>query len=130
MAQTPPKADLDSNGHTFLEKKKGAPLTFYTPGGEISTYGNIDVSLDAAAKNVGPRPLGPNGLPPVGNWGWTPAVSTNLSYFGIRGFQNLSNQPFQFVYQLEGGFDVSATRGTKESTSSQSNHGQWRVVFA
>jgi hypothetical protein len=33
-------------GHGFLEKKPGNPLTFYTPGGEITAYGNIDVSFD------------------------------------------------------------------------------------
>ena len=35
--------DIDSNGHRFLEKKPGKDLTFYTPGGEITAYGQLDV---------------------------------------------------------------------------------------
>ena len=35
--------DLDANGHGYLEHKHGDPLTFYTPGGEITAYGNLDV---------------------------------------------------------------------------------------
>lgn len=112
---------LDSNGHYFLEKKEGNPLTFYTPGGEITGYGNIDVSLDDSSKNVGTLNL--NGAsPPVGNFGWLPAVSTNSSYLGVRGFQRLPNLgTTNFLYQFEVGFDVSATPGTKESNFSQSN---------
>jgi predicted porin len=120
-AAQPAKEDLDSHGHSFLERKKGKSLTFYTPGGEITAYGNIDVSLDATSKNVGGTLIGPDGNKPIGNFGWQPAISTNLSYFGVRGFQELGNQPFQFVYQFEGGFDVSATPGAKESNSNQSN---------
>ena len=113
-------AELDANGHGFLEHKKGTPLTFYTPGGEISGYGNLDVSIDAATKNVGSLPSA-GGQHPVGNWGWMPDISTNNSYFGIRGFQNLGSHPFQFVYQLEGGFEISAAPSIKESSSSESN---------
>ena len=36
----------------FFRHKKGDPLTFETPGGEITAYGNIDVSFDAASKSV------------------------------------------------------------------------------
>src|SRR5947208_4822258 len=34
----------------FFRHKKGDPLTFQTPGGEITGYGQIDVSFDAASK--------------------------------------------------------------------------------
>src|ERR1700733_7187147 len=44
--------DLDANGHGYLEHKHGDPLTFYTPGGEITAYGNLDVSLDDTSKDV------------------------------------------------------------------------------
>ncbi len=103
-AMTPPPAkaasvQLDGNGHYYLEKKVGDPLTFYTPGGEITAYGNIDVSLDATSKDV--RSLTLNGAtPPVGNFGWMPAVSTNLSYLGVRGFQRIDSIQSNFVYQL------------------------------
>jgi hypothetical protein len=112
---------IDSGGHRFLERKPGNPLTFFTPGGEITAYGNIDVSFDDTAKNVKSTPLAPGVAPPVGNFGWMPAISTNLSYLGVRGFQRLPDVPFNFVYQLEVGFDVSATPGLKETNSNLSD---------
>ena len=121
---TPPRSltapEIDANGHGFLEHKKGNPLTFYTPGGEITGYGNIDVSIDDTTKSWNNFDL--NGAtPPVGNFGWLPAISSNSSYLGVRGFQTLPNFPFNFVYQLEVGFDVSATPGPKQSNSNLSN---------
>ncbi|MDR3468723.1 MAG: porin [Xanthobacteraceae bacterium] len=111
---------LDDNGHYFMERKVGDPLTFYTPGGEITAYGNIDVSLDGTSKDV--RTLNLNGATaPVGNFGWMPAVSTNLSYLGVRGFQRVPSISSNFVYQLELGFDVSATPGLKETNSNLTN---------
>src|SRR5581483_77340 len=54
---TPPisvvSPEVDEYGHGFLEHKKGNPLTFYTPGGEITGYGNIDVSVDDTTKAWG-----------------------------------------------------------------------------
>ena len=47
----------DCNGHRFLEKKPGKDLTFYTPGGEITAYGQLDVSLDGATKNAKSGPV-------------------------------------------------------------------------
>jgi predicted porin len=117
-ASLPVKASGD--GWYFIHKP-GSNLTFETPGGETTFYGNLDVSFDGAAKNVGSLRL-PNGVTgPVGNFGWMPDISTNSSYFGIRGFQRLPNQNFNFVYQLEAGFDISATPGVKETNSVSSN---------
>src|ERR1017187_2744006 len=62
---------LDSNGHAFLERKPGKDLTFFTPGGEITAYGQFDVSLDATTKNAGSLNLDDN-TGPVGNFGWMP----------------------------------------------------------
>jgi predicted porin len=58
---------------------------------------------------------------PVGNFGWMPAISTNLSYLGVRGFQHLPGMESNFLYQLELGFDISATPGLKETNSNVSN---------
>jgi predicted porin len=121
---TPPQSltapEIDANGHGFLEHKKGNPLTFYTPGGEITGYGNIDVSIDDTTKSWGNFDLNGSSSP-VGNFGWLPAISSNSSYLGVRGFQQLPNFPFNFVYQLEVGFDVSATPGLKQSNSNISD---------
>jgi predicted porin len=107
-------------GHGFFERKPGERLTFYTPGGELTVYANIDLSLDTATKGLGGK-LGPDGNPPVGMIGWLPDISTNLSYIGVRGFQTLKNLPFNFIYQLETQIDIAATSGTGESNSNESN---------
>src|ERR1700761_3404823 len=120
--------EIDKNGHGFLEHKKGNPLTFYTPGGEITGYGNIDVSFDDTTKalggNINTNPVFTGGSEPypIGNFGWLPAISSNSSYLGVRGFQNLPNFPANFVYQLEVGFEVSATPGLKQSNSQISDN--------
>jgi predicted porin len=129
---TPPPAlvapEIDANGHGFLEHKKGNPLTFYTPGGEITGYGNIDVSFDDTAKEFGgninnnPNTTGGSEPTPLGNMGFMPAISTNSSYLGVRGFQRVPNFPFNFVYQLEVGFDVSSTPGARQSNSNLSDN--------
>jgi len=131
-ARTPVKTGwggLDSNGHAFLERKPGKDLTFFTPGGEITAYGQFDVSLDAATKDAKGLPVVPantilTGTPgdmPVGNFGWMPDISTNISYLGVRGFQRIPGQSFNFVYQFEAGIDISAAAGTKQSNSNLSN---------
>ncbi len=112
--------EVDQNGHTYLEHKKGNPLTFYTPGGEITAYGNFDVSFDYTSKDVKGLQLNGN-TPPIGNFGWMPAISTNLSYLGVRGFQRVGDQPFNFVYQFEAGIDISAFPSNKQSNSNLSN---------
>ncbi|WP_072816623.1 porin [Bradyrhizobium erythrophlei] len=122
---TPPPAleapEIDKNGHGFLEHKKGNPLTFYTPGGEITGYGNIDISFDDTTKSLTNMNL--NGASsPVGNFSWLPAISTNTSYLGVRGFQRIENFPLNFVYQLELGFDLSATPGLKQTNSQISDN--------
>jgi predicted porin len=114
----------------FFRHKKGDPLTFETPGGEITAYGNIDVSFDGASKSVtgwtgsaANQHCGYGGgfCTPTGNFGWNPDISTNLSYLGVRGFQKLPNSDLRFVYQLEAGFDVSAFPSNRQSNSNLSN---------
>jgi predicted porin len=128
-APTPPRSltapEIDVNGHGFLEHKKGNPLTFYTPGGEITGYGNIDLSVDDTTKmlgNMNTTFAGGSEPFPTGNFGWMPAISSNSSYLGVRGFQYLPNFPANFVYQLEVGFDVSSTPGLKQSNSQISDN--------
>ncbi|MGB6311977.1 MAG: hypothetical protein WBG13_05325, partial [Pseudolabrys sp.] len=127
-AAIPGLGDIDSNGHRFLERKPGKDITFYTPGGEITTYGQLDVSLDGATKNTKSGPVVPDntlistpGTMPVGNFGWMPDISTNISYLGVRGFQRLPMHDFNFVYQFEAGVDISVTPGTRQTNSNLSN---------
>jgi predicted porin len=112
----------------FFRHKPGDPLTFETPGGEITGYGNIDVSFDGASKTVTgwfSSPLNQHGCGgnciATGNFGWMPDISTNLSYLGVRGFQRLPGSDWRFVYQLEAGFDVSAFPSNRQTNSNLSN---------
>jgi predicted porin len=119
------ESEIDAQGHGYLEHKKGNPLTFYTPGGEITAYGNIDISVDDTTKMLGNMDTtfaGGSELLPTGNFGWLPAISSNSSYLGVRGFQRLPNFPANFVYQFELGFDVSATPGLKQTNSQISDN--------
>src|SRR5262252_1295265 len=74
----------------FLERKPGDGFTLLTRGGEITLYGMFDVSLDYTTKGLGGVTLD-GASPPVGNTGWMLAISSNLSYVGVRGFQSLVN---------------------------------------
>jgi predicted porin len=106
--------------HGFFERKPGDKLTFYVPGGEFTAYGNMDLSFDVITKGLGGE-IGPDGNPPVGNMGWIPDVSTNISYIGVRGFQNVNGLPFNFIYQIETQMDIAAQSGTSETNSNESN---------
>ena len=105
--------------HEFLQRKPGDGVTFLTRGGEVSIYGNLDLSIDDSTKGIGNMTVG--GVAPPGNNGWMPDISSNLSYVGVRGFQSMGGFPANFVYQLETQIDVSATSGTYGSNSNTSS---------
>ena len=125
VANLPVKAEAADGW--FFRHKPGDSLTFETPGGEITGYGNFDVSFDGAAKSVNgifTSPLNANGgvVSPNGNFGWMPDISTNLSYLGVRGFQKVPGlDAVHFVYQFEAGIDISALPGDKQTNSNLSN---------
>jgi predicted porin len=124
----------------YFRHKPGSGLTFLTPNGQITAYGQLDVSLDFTTKGIenmvtpnvpfaatNPSAIGGGGLPVGGhNLGWMPALSTNLSYVGIRGYQNIGgfglkdDSGLKFVYQLETQIDVTATAGISDSGSNES----------
>ncbi len=108
----------------YFRHQPGPGLIFVTPNGQVSFYGQLDVSLDATTKGISDKLAGPDvfgNIHPVGNVGWLPALSTNLSFVGVRGFQNIGDSGVRFVYQLETGIDVTAQSGIAESDSNQSN---------
>jgi len=113
----PPKAPAPPQVLTI--SPKGPGLTFLTNGGTVQLYGNLDVAMDFATKGL--RGVYPesNNVRPVGNVGYLAAISSNLSYIGVRGQQTMGHQ-LGFVYQLETQLDVSATSGTGYSTSNTS----------
>src|ERR1035437_3130417 len=114
------KKEKETKGGSFLQLKPGDALTFVgLRGGEVTLYGNLDVSFDATTKGL-QSDYGDNGGVPVGKMGWQPAIGTNLSYLGLRGKQPLFKD-FDYVWQLEAGIDISATPGTKQTTSNVSD---------
>jgi len=104
----------------YVEHKPGDALTFLVPGGgEVTLYGNLDLSFDYTTKGL-KSDYGDNGGVPVGKMGWQPAISTNLSYLGVKGTHPLMPD-LNLIWQLEAGIDISATPGTKQSTSNISD---------
>src|SRR5215813_7536615 len=95
----------------YFKKKPGAGLTFLTPGGSITAYGQLDVSVDDTTKGIGDVGNRKGLDRPIGETGWLPAMSTNLSYIGVRGSQNITGEDFKLVYQLETQIDITATSG-------------------
>ena len=104
--------------HKFFERKPGRDLTFYTKTGEITLYGNLDVSLDTATKGTRGM-LDGNGNPPVGNMGWLEDITTNLAYVGVRGTQMTGIKDMNFLYQLETSINISTTPGLHVSNSQE-----------
>lgn len=107
-------------GASFVERKAGDGMTFLTRGGEITAYGNLDLSLDSASKGIRGF-VASDGSTPAGRGGWLADVSSNLSYVGLRGFQSIGNYESKFIWQLETQIDVSANSGTSASNSSTSS---------
>ncbi len=93
---------------------------FLTRGGEVTFYGSLDLSVDTTTKGISDKVAG-NGDTPVGNMGWMPAISTNLSNIGLRGHQSIGDSPTDFVWQLETQIDVAATSGTSNTNSNTSD---------
>src|SRR5260221_9590687 len=88
-----------AGGRELLERKPGDGVTFFTRGGELSIYGNLDVSFDYATKGIS-RMTGAGGPTdvPAGNGGWMPDISSNLSYIGVPGFPTTGTNAFNLVY--------------------------------
>ncbi|HEX7273507.1 MAG TPA: porin [Casimicrobiaceae bacterium] len=115
------QAEQQKKNEQFLARQPGATgLTFLTPGGgDVTLYGNLDLSFDYATKGL-LSDYGDNGGMPVGQMGWQPAISTNLSYIGVRGRHPLQEN-LDFVWQLEAGIAISALPGTVNTTSNNSD---------
>ena len=110
----------EAKGGPFLERKPGDALTFLAPGGgEVTLYGNLDLSFDYTTKGL-KSDYGDMGGMPVGKLGWQSAIATNLSYLGVRGTHPLKDD-LNFIWQLEAGIDISATPGTKNTNSNTSD---------
>ncbi len=113
-----PKAQpvtVEKEKEPMLGFSYGDPVSMRFLGGEVSLYGNADVSFDYVNnglknKNVWRGDLG-TGAPAQGKMGWMPEISSNLAYFGIRGSRPLLGDKLSAVFQFETEIAYSYTPG-------------------
>jgi predicted porin len=91
--------------------KPGNSLTFEVGGGEITLYGHVDISLDSQTNGMSGFING--GQPVTGNNGWVPDVSSNLSYFGVRGGRPIGDD-LKALFQFETEVAYAATPGASD----------------
>jgi predicted porin len=82
----------------------------------LQFYGNLDLSADVSTKGIAGKLANDGMSTPVGNVGWMPAISTNISYLGVRGKHNLG-LGITAIFQLETQLDIAATAGTANTNS-------------
>ena len=86
----------------------GDALTFKIgDNNEVTLYGHADLSLDDQTNGL------KNATGATGNNGWVGDVSSNLSYFGVRGSRQLSDD-LKAVFQFETEVMYAATTGTSD----------------
>lgn len=120
VAEKEAKEAKDSN---FFQKTDKPGLNFKTPGGGFTIYGQLDVSADGVSNGLSSVALGSSGNTPYGNnGGYLPALSTNSTSLGFRGFQSIADlKETEFVWQLQTNLAITAVAGSKETNSQQSN---------
>lgn len=91
--------------------KPGNSLTFLVGGGEVTLYGHVDVSLDEQTNGMAGFING--GAPVTGRNGWLPDISSNLSYFGVRG-QRAIDRELTALFQFETEVAYAATPGASD----------------
>ena len=96
------------------EVKAGKDLIFKVGGGEVQLYGHADVSLDDQTNGM--TGFIHNGLPVTGHNGWVPDVSSNLSFFGVRGNRAVSDD-LKGVFQFETEISYAATPGASDQAT-------------
>src|SRR5882672_3471206 len=57
----------------------------FTTDTTVQLYGHLDLSIDDATKGLSAGRLSGGGAPLTGKMGWQSDISSNLSYFGLRG---------------------------------------------
>ncbi len=91
--------------------KPGNDLTFRVGGGEVTIYGHADVSVDSQTNGMAGYLH--NGNPVTGINGWLPDVSSNGSFFGIKG-ERAIDKDLKAVFQFETEIAYSATPGASD----------------
>ena len=111
MASQAKQQEAKAAATSGVSMKPGNDLTFRFGGGEVTLYGHVDVSLDNQTNGM--SGFKHDGLPVTGNNGWVPDVSSNLSFFGIRGGRPIDND-LKAVFQFETEVAYAATPGASD----------------
>ncbi|MDB5092040.1 MAG: Porin precursor [Candidatus Eremiobacteraeota bacterium] len=112
-AGAPPAAPAAKPAEPFIQLQRGDTVTLLIGGEPVTLYGNLDLSYDVVTKGFEHANLPDT---PVGNNSYLSAISSNLSYFGIRGLHKIGKKS-SVLYQLETQLDVSSTAGTVNTNS-------------
>ena len=91
-----------------ITMKPGNDLIFQVGGGEIQIYGHVDVSLDD--QTTGMSGFMHDGQTVTGRNGYVPDVSSNLSFFGVRGARSVGDD-LTALFQFETEVAFAATPG-------------------
>jgi len=94
-----------------ISLKPGNDLTFQVGGGEVTLYGHVDVSVDDQTNGMSGYKTG--GQTVTGNNGWLSDVSSNLSFFGIRGKRPVGGD-LTALFQFETEIAYAATPGASD----------------
>src|SRR5262249_54011725 len=86
-------------------------LIFNVGGGHVQIYGHVDVSLDSQTNGMSGFLNG--GEPVTGKNGWVADISSNLSYFGVRGDRRLTHD-LTGLFQFETEVAYAATPGASD----------------
>ena len=108
----------------------GAPLHVIAADGDtaVQVYGHLDLSVDDATKGIKQGGAGQNPAP-VGKVGWQADVSSNLSYFGVRGSHDIGGGN-RMVFQMETQVDVAATPGPSPQNQASPGNADDKVLAA
>src|SRR5712691_6666713 len=88
----------------------------------VQLYGHVDVSVDEITKGISGRVAPAPAGAATGRLSWQPDVSSNLSYFGLRGGHDLSGG-LKAVFQIETQVEVAATPGPTSDAQVKSGLG-------
>ncbi len=78
--------------------------------GALEFYGHLDLSFDVGTKGLSGR-VQANGDTPTGDQDWLPAIASNSSFVGVRGWRDFVPDQLKGVFQIEAQVDASATPG-------------------
>lgn len=103
-------APAPAGGAEFVRLKPDAGLTFAIGQSEVQLYGHADLSVDEMSNGLDGR------TGAVGKMGWLSQVSSNLSYFGVRGNRPIGGG-LKALFQFETEVAYSSTPGPTSDAS-------------